>query len=380
MKRCTRCVMPETWPGISFDEEGVCNICREVEKKPQIDWAERQRWLRTILQKYKEYKRSRGNKYDCLVGYSGGKDSAYTLWAAVKKYGMKPLAVTFDHGFPLPPAGEWNLMEVPKKLDCDHLRFTLGNGLRNALCRTGSEVNGDFCWHCHVGVVAYPLQIAVKYKIPLIIYGESTSEYTSYYEYGEEDDVGERKVNRMGVNLGITAEDMAGMINVDMRDLSPFVFPSQKEIRKNHIRAVHLGSFIKWDTKKQSELIRDELGWDGDDVEGVPAEYFYEKVECMLTGVRDYLKYIKRGFSRATHLTSIDVRHGRMTREKAMELVKEYEGKRPKSLDYFLKIMDMTEDEFMEIALKHVIKPHKFDKNKIKPDKELWDQHLWFVE
>ena len=99
----------------------------------------------------------------------------------------------------------------------------------------------------------------------------------------------------------------------------------------------------------------------------------------MLTGVRDYLKYIKRGFARATHLTSIDVRHGRITREKAIEIVKRYEGIRPKSLDYFLKIMRMTEEEFMNIALKHVIKPHKFNKDEIKPGKELWDQHLWLV-
>jgi hypothetical protein len=239
---------------------------------------------------------------------------------------------------------------------------------------------GDFCWHCHVGVSAYPLRIAVKYKIPLVIYGESTTEYTSYYEYGEEEDVGEKLVNRMGVNLGISAEDMAGMINVDIKELTPFIFPSQKEIRENNIRAIHLGNYIKWDTRKHSELIREKLGWEGDEVEGVPPEYFYEKVECMLTGVRDYLKHIKRGFSRATHLTSIDIRHGRMTRERAMELVKKYEGKRPKSLDYFLKIMNMTEEEFMNIALKHVIKPHKFDRSKTELGKELWDQHLWYTE
>ena len=57
---------------------------------------------------------------------------------------MKPLVVTFDHSFKLSPDAEWNLMEIPRKLDCDHLRFTLSNGIRNALCRSGSEANGDF--------------------------------------------------------------------------------------------------------------------------------------------------------------------------------------------------------------------------------------------
>jgi len=167
------------------------------------------------------------------------------------------------------------------------------------------------------------------------------------------------------------------MIDADLRDLAPFTFTTAKEIREKKVRAIHLGSFIKWDTKKQSDLIRKELGWMGDRTEGVPPEYYYEKVECKLTGVRDWLKFIKRGFARATHLTSIDIRHNRMTREKAMELVKKYEGKRPKSLDYFLKIMDMTEEEFMDIALKHVIKPHKFDAENIEQGEELEDQKDW---
>src|SRR4030042_3601178 len=143
--------MPETWAGMSFDKEGVCNMCRQAERKVEVNWAERQKWLKKILQKYQEYAKSRGNKYDSMITFSGGKDSTYALWAAVKKYGMKPLVVAFDPGFVLSPEAEWNLMEMPKRLDCDHLRFTLGNGLRNGLCRKGSEANGDFCWHCHNG-------------------------------------------------------------------------------------------------------------------------------------------------------------------------------------------------------------------------------------
>ena len=133
MKRCTRCVMAETWAGITFDEDGVCSICKENEKERKINWKERQKTLREILLKYKERAKKNGNKYDCLVGYSGGKDTVYTLWAAIKKYDMTPLVITFDHGFPLSPDAEYNIMEIPKKLDCDHIRFTIGNGLRNTL-------------------------------------------------------------------------------------------------------------------------------------------------------------------------------------------------------------------------------------------------------
>ncbi len=74
---------------------------------------------------------------------------------------------------------------------------------------------------------------------------------------------------------------------------------------------------------------------------------------------------------------SLDLRNGRVTKEQAIELIKKYEGKRPASLDVFLDALDMTEEEFMEIALKHVVAPHKFDSGEIKKGEKLHDQDLW---
>jgi N-acetyl sugar amidotransferase len=373
MKKCSRCVMPETQESILFDEEGICNVCRQIERKnEEIDWTKKKKELLELVNLYK----GKGN-YDCIVPISGGKDSTFQLYYIVKELGLKPLAVSFDHGFYRPKVLKLR-EKVLKQLGVDFLVFKPNWTLVKKLMKESLERKGDFCWHCHVGVTAYPIQIALKHKIPLIIYGEGSAEYTSYYEYANEEDIGERKINRIGGNLGITAEDMAGMIKVNIREMSPFLFPTTKEIKEKKIRAITLGSYIKWDTKKQSELIREKLGWDGDEVEGVPPQYFYEKVECKLQGCRDYIKYIKRGFARTTHLTSIDIRHEKMTREKALELVKEYDGKRPASLDYFLKIMDMTEEEFMNIALKHIISPNKFNKKDITPGKRLHDQELWY--
>jgi hypothetical protein len=88
-------------------------------------------------------------------------------------------------------------------------------------------------------------------------------------------------------------------------------------------------------------------------VEGVPPEYDYEKIECYMQGVRDYIKYLKRGYSRPTHLTSLDIRNGTKTREESLQLVSEYEGKIPHSLNLFLEYTGLTEDEFMEVVEKH---------------------------
>ena len=141
--------------------------------------------------------------------------------------------------------------------------------------------------------------------------------------------------------------------------LSLGFFPDQRTLNINKIKATYLGNYIPWDVRKQVDIIKKELDWEGDQVEGIPEEYDYEKIECVMQGVRDYTKFLKRGFGRTAHLVSIDIRNKRMTREKGIELVKNYDGFKPHALEYFLKIIDMTEDEYYEEVFKHVVEPHK---------------------
>ena len=105
LRLCSRCVTPETHETIFFDKEGVCNVCRQQEfKQEKIDWDLRKKELHELLDAH----RGKGD-YDCIVPFSGGKDSTYTLYALVKEYGMKPLVVSFDHGFYRPTVQEGKL-------------------------------------------------------------------------------------------------------------------------------------------------------------------------------------------------------------------------------------------------------------------------------
>ena len=115
----------------------------------------------------------------------------------------------------------------------------------------------------------------------------------------------------------------------------------------------------------------------GDKVEGVPEEYDYEKIECYMQGVRDYLKFLKRGIGRTNHLASIDIRNGRLTREEGLKLMKENDGKRPASLDLFLKYLDINEDEFNEIVKMHVVSPNKWPDEPLPKGDELGDVKSW---
>ena len=375
LKRCTRCALPETHESITFDSEGVCNVCRQVEfKQESIDWDEREAQLGELIEEY------RGKyAYDCIVPFSGGKDSTFTLWYLVRKFKLKPLVVSFDHGF-YRPNHLANVERTIKTLGVEYMRFRPNWKVVQKLMLESLIRKGDFCWHCHTGVFSYPMHIAVKHEVPLLFWGEPSAEYTSYYSYDQGiEEVDERRFNRF-VNLGITAEDMVGMLDedVEMRDLECFAYPKMKDLRRVGVRSVCLGSFIPWDVRAHVDAIKEDLGWQEDVVEGVPDGYGYEKIECAMQGVRDYIKYLKRGYGRTAHLASIDIRTGRMDRETAARLIAESDGKRPASLDVFLEYVGINEDEFMDIVAKHTVAPWKTpDPSQLPHGEKLWDHDQW---
>ena len=237
---------------------------------------------------------------------------------------------------------------------------------------------GDFCWHCHTGIFAYPMQVAIKYNVPLIIWGEPSAEYTAYYRFDQKEEVDEKRFNRY-VNLGISADDMLIRLQgiVDEKDLNPFRYPPLKDLQNINCRSICLGTYVPWNVRRQVEIIKKELGWKGDEVENVPSEYNYEKIECYMQGVRDYIKYIKRGYTRPSHLASIDIRNKEISREKGMSLIEGFENKRPPSLDIFLDFIGINEDEFKEIVLQHSVSPYKHDFSKTGIGKKLHDFDKW---
>ena len=376
LQRCTRCMTPETHETIVFDEQGVCNICRNHDaKRERVDWAAKKRELDELIETY----RGKGD-YDCLVPFSGGKDSTWTLYYLVKEYKIKPLVVRFDHGFLRPNVLE-NTNRVLRRLGVDFHHFTPNWKVVQKLMLQSFLEKGDFCWHCHTGIFSYPMWTAIRYNVPLIFWGEPSAEYTAYYSYDQAEEVDEKRFNRF-VNLGINAQDMLVRLEggVDERDLKPYSYPPLKELRRIGYRSVCLGSFVAWDVKTQSEIIQKELGWQGDTVENVPPGYRYEKIECYMQGVRDYIKYIKRGYTRPTHLTSMDIRNDRMTREEAVALIKEHEGKRPPSLDLFLEFVGLTEPEFLQVAMEHMVSPYEHNPALTQPGAFVPDYALWSRE
>lgn len=383
LKRCTRCLLPETYETIEFDAEGVCNLCRGAEfKKKEIDWGERKLLLDRLVEKY----RGKGD-YDCIVPFSGGKDSTFQLYYLMEEYGLKPLVVRFNQGF-MRSTIENNNQRTLKKLGVDVLEFTPNWKIVKRLMLESFRRKTDFCWHCHTGIYSYPLRIAVKFNIPLLFWGEPLADVSAYYDYlNDEIEYEDEKKFNMVRNLGISADDMWGMINspeqpVDKRDLIPYTYPTLKELKGIGYNSVCLGSFIPWDYTKNTEIIKQKLGWKIDELEGVPKEIndHGEKIECFMQGTRDYIKFIKRGYSRVAQINSFHIRNGRMTTEEARRIDMEFDGQRPPSLEVFLEYIGLTEAEFNEIVMATAIPPYDHDFTANKTAKPVWDAIQWYRE
>jgi N-acetyl sugar amidotransferase len=345
IKYCIRCCMPETQEGITFDEMGVCQACQSAEQKIHIDWTEREKQLRQILD---EAKAKSGNNYDCILPISGGKDSIFQVYVLVKVYGMKPLAVTFSHNW-FSETGWYNLQNTLQQFNIDHIMFTPNRDLVNRLAKRSLDGIGDACWHCHAGVGAFPLQIAVKFNIPLLVWGESLAESSGRASY----QCPVHKFDRdyfTKVSAKLKPEEMV-CDYISERDLYPFNVPSIEEIEKAGVFGIHLGDYIFWDDERQTEFVRDHYGWKETEMEGTYKGY--KSAECIMPGIHDFTCYLKRGYGRATFHSSVDVRNGLLSREEGFELVNKYDTEIPEALDYYLKITGMSEEEFYEMMKKH---------------------------
>jgi N-acetyl sugar amidotransferase len=340
LKYCARCCLPETCESIKFDEMGICTACRSSEQKMHIDWKKRERQLSELINKYKDRPDS---YYDCIVPISGGKDSCFQLHVITKVYGLRALAVTFNHNW-YSEVGRYNLFNVLEKCDVDHIMYTPSRSLINRLAKKSLYKIGDSCWHCHAGVGAFPLQVAVKFNIPFIIWGESIAEHykATHYEPVPFDANYFKRVSSKLSSCEMTCEE------ISKRELCFFMIPSSEELEKVGVVGIHLGDYIFWDEERQVEFIKKYYGWKEDNVEGTYKKY--KSVECKMIGVHDYIKFIKRGFCRATDHASADVRAGLMTREEGFDIIKEVDPERPNGLDYYLETTGMSEEEFVRVC------------------------------
>jgi hypothetical protein len=195
------------------------------------------------------------------------------------------------------------------------------------------------------------MQVAVKWKIPLLVWGESIAENDGRGTYRDKPYEFDREYFTKVSAKKYPSEMVDGVLTED--DMRPFDIPSVEEIEAVGVRGIHLGDYIFWDDERQTEFIREEYGWKETEIEG--AYKGYKTAECIMPGVHDFTCYLKRGFGRSTWQAATDVRNGLLTRDEAFEIIRQHDPVRPDALDYFLEITELSEKEFMaEISRQRV--------------------------
>ncbi len=349
IKYCNKCLFPETKPDLSFDDHGVCYACIAAEEKWKgIDWKQREMEFHEIVNYYKKKEGEIG--YDCIIPVSGGKDSTYQAYFMKEVCGMNPLCVCFETTY-VTDLGRQNLDNL-SKMGMDVIHFKKNDAVYKKMVIESFKRVGDEMWPNHIGIFTIPVMIAVKFNIPLIIWGENSQQ-----EYGGPnlDSVKNRVLNRkwleeFGGLLGHRIQDMIGVEGITEKELTPYIYPSDEEIEKVGVTGLFLGSYFFWDARKQLEIVKKygfQLKEDGP-TEGTYTNY--ENIDEKLVSLHDYLKYVKYGFGRATDHANIDIRNNRISREEGLELVKKYDGKYPHfGVKSFVEYSGMSKNEIDEI-------------------------------
>jgi N-acetyl sugar amidotransferase len=345
IRYCKKCVYPETKPDLHFDENGICSACVAAEQKDKgIDWKQREVDFNSIVSHFKLPKGKIG--YDCLIPVSGGKDSTYQAYFMKEVCGLNPLCVCFETTA-VTELGQRNLDNLTK-MGMDVIHFKKNNAVYKKMVLESFKRVGDEMWPNHIGIFTIPVLMAVKFNIPLIIWGENPQQ-----EYGGPslETVKNRILNRkwleeFGGLLGNRIQDMIGVDGITEKELTPYFYPSDEDIERVGVTGIFLGHYFFWDARKQLEIVK-KYGFAVKEDGVVEGTYTnYENIDEKLVGLHDYLKFVKYGFGRASDHACIDIRNKRLSREEGLKLVKQFDGKYPHySINEFIIYSGMSKSE-----------------------------------
>jgi N-acetyl sugar amidotransferase len=350
MQVCTRCLYTSYHPlHLTFDDEGVCSGCRIHEEKDQLDWTERAERLGEIFQAYRNIS---GFNYDCIVPVSGARDSYFIVHMVKHVYGMNPLLVTYNKQYNT-AIGVRNLANLRIRFNCDIMTLTVNPETVKKITRSSLRRFGSLYWHCLAGQTVYPVQIAAKLKIPLIVWGAHQGiDQVGMFSHLDEVEM-TRKYRKEHDLMGYEAEDMIDDFdNISESDVLPFCYPDNRELEQVGVRGIYLNNYIRWDSRAQHEKMIQDYGYET----SPQTRTFdaYRDVDCWnYSDTHDYIKWLKHGYGCVVDHCCREIRLRRMTRSEAVDIVTDNIYKLPQNLDLFLIWLGITEDAFHYILDQH---------------------------
>lgn len=345
IRYCRTCVLPDSRPGITLDESGVCTACRGHEDKERnIDWDVRGAALLDLVKEVKAV----GGDYDCVVPVSGGKDSWYQVHTCLE-LGLKVLAVTWRT-----PArtqiGQRNLDNLIAGLGVDHIDYTIDPEVERRFMKAAFETKAATAIPMHMALFAIPIRLATRLGVPLIVWGENPQ-----LEFGGSDkdrlatDLDLAWVRSHGVTNQTSVDDWIGKNGLTESDLAAYRLPPDDTFR-NATRSIFLGSYIKWNSFDNAELAA-RHGFSAGDNRPRTGTWGFADIDCNFISLHHFLKWHKFGLTRAFDNLSVMIRYQMIDRDEAIQTLSETGLQVPQDdITAFCQFVDEPETWFWDTA------------------------------
>jgi N-acetyl sugar amidotransferase len=344
MKWCQSCVLPDSRPNLVINDDGICNACKSSGKRKEIDWAERRASLDKLVAQAKE----RACTYDCVIPVSGGKDSTWQVVQALE-LGLKPLCVTW-RPIARTELGQRNLENLIS-LGVDHIDFSINPAVEGRFMLEAFKRFGAIGIPMHLAIFNIPLNVAARYEIPLVLWGEnSAAEYGGTQNEADNYRLDGNWIRKFGVSHGTAAEDWVSE-NLSLKDLSPYRGPDPDVLEKQGVDVIFLGHFIPWDVETSVKVARAH-GFQ-EDTRPRTGTYKYADLDDDFISLHHWMKWYKFGFTRSFDNLSLEIRRGRLQREEAIEFIRKEGASIPEEdIAQFCHLVHISKDDFFAIAEK----------------------------
>lgn len=356
MEYCIKCTHPNTRPRIQFNSSGVCNGCLRSKEKKLIDWDTKALEFKELA--HSIVQRSPDRAYDCVIPVSGGKDSTFQTWYAVNKLGLRPLCVNIAPYLGT-ESGTANLRNIAERLPVDILSFIPNQSVQTKLSLIGMQKHADPLSYPFLFLV-FPLvtRLALEKKIPLILYGENGER-----EYGGSTDAEFTELDNKGVMSRIKSDkneflepkdwDQYGLTK---EEAAPFIDPTDEEMAEIGMERLFFSDYTPWTNNHHLHIALNVVGgFEMPPTRSAGTFTYGYSTDDDLYDLYIWMIWPKFGFGRATKYTSKDIQEGKISRDEAIKLVRDYDGEFPwGALDRYCDKTGLPETEFWEIVARHV--------------------------
>ena len=352
LKRCRRCIFPETVPGISFDEKGVCCFCRDYRR---IEYQGEDKLLEKIRASTRKFSR-----YQCVVPLSGGRDSTFVLYLAKARYNLKTLADNYDNEFRNEPA-LLNMKNAANALGVDFVSIKSRTNLARKIVRyhlksaqaKGPERIFGFCVACEYGYKAVSYRTAIANDVPLILWGSSRIEKTTHLTQNRLSQGYFRELLR---RFDITEANNLRSLFYQYRQRLEFPvggnFVRRLLLKPPHVhdralREIRLYDYVPWDRQRIEDTIMSELGWRKPD-----HSLTSWRIDCKLKGLVDLSFMNIFGCSKYCFGVHNMINEGQVSREEALEVEERMAAQARAGLArVFAEDVGLSEKEINRLAL-----------------------------